>query len=233
MNEMMDRFVPASLRPLATPLVTGVVLASLLCIGCEKETVRSEDAKKSDPPARKSDPAARVSVSAPATAHGSAADAEAGPIPWLVPSNWERVPGEKAMRMATFRRPNVPNEEIVVSQFAGTVGGVLANVNRWRQQVGLPAITEAELATETRPFDNGKMKGHTMRLHGEKQHMLAAIISDPENDRTWFVKAMTTPTGADALEGDVFAFARSFGTGKAMNESKTSATQPTTAGSQK
>jgi hypothetical protein len=39
--------------------------------------------------------------------------------------------------------------EVAISHFPGDVGGDLANVNRWRQQVALPPIDEAGLAVST------------------------------------------------------------------------------------
>jgi hypothetical protein len=206
-----------SIRPL---LSVCVVLTSLWSVGCGDDGAPTAQNPAASPtvPTAPSTPVAPVSPLAPAAA------ADAGPIPWQVPAGWERVPGERQMRVATFRRAGgEANEEIIVSQFPGEVGGVLANVNRWRAQVGLGPITEDQLAKETRPFDNRKLKGHLMRLRGEKQHMLAAIISEPAAGRTWFVKAVATPTAADALEADVFAFAQSFGTGRLPDAA---ATQP-------
>ncbi len=202
-------------RNLGNLTAAMVAFGCLWCAGCGNETPAANGEPASGPPSSSSS-------TPPAAAQAPAPEA---PIAWWVPQNWERVPGEKPMRVATFRR-GVANEEIVVSQFPGDVGGVLANVNRWRQQVGLPPITEAELPTQIRPFDNGKLKGHTMRLRGEHQHMLAAIIGDPDANRTWFVKAVTTPMAADTLEVNLYAFAGSFGTGEFPSELAPSATQP-------
>ena len=188
-------------------MAAAVLAAGLWCAGCGDDPA---------PPAVPTTPATRPAAAVvPATRAPQApvAEAQAGPIPWKVPADWTRDPGERAMRVATFRRGQ-PNEEIAVSQFPGDVGGVLANVNRWRAQVGLPPITDADLAKELQPFDNGKMKGNTMRLRGDKQHMLAAIIADPAGQRTWFVKCTTTPANADTLEANLNAFAASFGTGE-------------------
>lgn len=116
------------------------------------------------------------------------------------------------MRVATFKaeRDGQPLE-IAVSQFPGDVGGLLANVNRWRQQVGLEPITEARLASEVTPFSTATMQGHTMWLKGPTQHMLGAAISEAAADRTWFVKAVGSPEVVAAHRADVEAFARSFG----------------------
>ena len=115
------------------------------------------------------------------------------------------------MRAATFQAGEGDAAiEVAVSQFPGDVGGMLANVNRWRGQVGLEPITEADLAANTKPFQNEGFKGVTMRLKGPTQHMLAAIITEEQAKRTWFVKATAAPAQADAHEAEVNEFARSF-----------------------
>ena len=116
------------------------------------------------------------------------------------------------MRFATFRAAREGKAiDIVVSQFPGDVGGLLANVNRWRQQVGLEPVDEAKLPSVVTPFTSGAMTGHTMVIEGAGQHMLAAAISERAADRTWFVKAMAAPDVATAHRADVEAFAKSFG----------------------
>ena len=70
---------------------------------------------------------------------GAASDA---PNPqWSVPSNWT-VGSGSAMRRATFEvaGSNGQSAEVVISSFPGDVGGPLANVNRWRGQIGLGPI---------------------------------------------------------------------------------------------
>jgi len=130
-----------------------------------------------------------------------------------VPDGWRRIPGERAMRLATFETgEGAEVVEVVVSRFPGNVGGLLANVNRWRGQVGLGPVGEEELAAILTPFEGGSgFRGYTMRLEGPESHMLAAILEEAGADRTWFVKAVAAPEVADRHEEEVFAFARSFG----------------------
>jgi hypothetical protein len=59
------------------------------------------------------------------------------PISWTIPASWR--PGPQAeMRYATFYLgPQESPLELTVSKFGGVVGSVLANINRWRGQIGL------------------------------------------------------------------------------------------------
>ncbi len=111
------------------------------------------------------------------------------------------------MRVATFKFGDV---EISLSQFPGDVGGVLANANRWRAQVGLPPITSAQLPEQVTAFRNNGFSGQTLRIKGPDKQMLGAIISEPAANRTWFVKAVTTSAEADKLEPSFIEFAHSF-----------------------
>lgn len=151
----------------------------------------------------------------PSPATQPAADASESQRPaWAVPAGW-REAGPKPMRAATFLAGEGDSTiEIAVSVFPGDTGGLLANVNRWRQQVGLAPITEAALFGIVEPFENPGFSGHVMRLEGPEQHLLGAAVHETAMDRTWFVKAQGSPPMADAHEAEVFGFARSFGAGR-------------------
>lgn len=197
------------LRPatLAAPLLLAAALAA-----CEDDGVRVYEVAKSEPAphahAPASDPPA---ASAPPTPPTAPAPSTAGE-PWSVPSGWRREPGERPMRAATFTAGEGDDAiEIAVSHFPGDAGGLLANVNRWRGQVGLPSVGEEDLRGGLTPFDTPGFRGHTLRLRGAEQHVLGAIIHEAGADRTWFVKATAPADAADRHEADVFAFARSFG----------------------
>jgi hypothetical protein len=58
---------------------------------------------------------------------------------WTAPTSWEYVPGS-GMRYATFRLPK--QLEVGIFYFEGGGGGLLRNVNRWRDQMKLDPISE-------------------------------------------------------------------------------------------
>ena len=115
------------------------------------------------------------------------------------------------MRVATFEAGEGEGMlEVAVSQFPGDVGGLLANVNRWRSQIGLEPTSEAALAEVLTHFDSPGFHGHMMRLEGASQHTLAAILDEQQASQTWFVKASGPREVIDAHEADISAFVRSF-----------------------
>ena len=134
---------------------------------------------------------------------------------WVVPAGWTKLEVEKPMRVATYSAGEGPNKvEVAISVFPGDVGGLLGNVNRWRRQVGLDALTQDQLAANVHAFENPGFTGNTMRLKGEAQHMLGAAIKDVKGERTWFVKIQGAPAAIDAQEAAFLSFAKSFATSK-------------------
>jgi hypothetical protein len=75
------------------------------------------------------------------------------PIAWTVPQGWQPGP-ESKIRYATFYLgPQNHPLELTVFHFGGEAGSVLANVNRWRGQIGLRAIQENELGQYSKKLE--------------------------------------------------------------------------------
>ncbi len=130
---------------------------------------------------------------------------------WTVPADWTKQAGERAMRIATFTAgADATAMEVALSSFPGDAGGLFANVNRWRGQVGLPAVTKDNLMEGIATFENPGMKVFTMRLQGAANQMLGGIVYDEANDRTWFIKATASAAAVEQHEKSFVAFAQSF-----------------------
>lgn len=151
------------------------------------------------PPAGSSAPAAPANM--PNMASTPVPTATGGDLTWTAPAHWQ-TKAASAMRKATFIVPgdSGAQAELAVTAFPGNVGGNLANVNRWRQQLQLPPITEAELGSALEHLDVGALHVDVAELLGPapadgspRQRVLGAIV--PFNGATWFFKL----TGPDAL----------------------------------
>ena len=76
----------------------------------------------------------------------------------------------------------------------GTGGGLLANVNRWRGQLGLGAIGENDLAKLAQSLDVPGGKGTLVDITGvdaktgAPTRLVGAIVA--QSDQTWFYKLM-------------------------------------------
>ena len=121
-------------------------------------------------------------------------------LQWKLPAGWqEAAPGE--LRAASFRVPGTGGKQADVSviPLAGQAGGDLANVNRWRGQVGQPPFQEDELAKSAQPVEVAGQPAQLYEMAGqtpvsaEQTRILAAI--QHRNGMAWFYKM----TGDDAL----------------------------------
>lgn len=104
---------------------------------------------------------------------------------WEVPPHWQAAP-PKTMLLAVLTVPG--GGELTVSSFPGDVGGIRANVDRWRRQIGLAPSTDAEFAQST---SAAQMNGVAatlvdVRNSGGGQRTVAAVL--PHAGNSWFFK---------------------------------------------
>jgi len=115
---------------------------------------------------------------------------------WNVSANWQEVPPTQMLVAKFIATGDAGSKaEITVSVFPGDVGGTLANVNRWRvQQLGLSAVSEADLAKLITSLDVASGKAMLVDMTGNKSsdgkstRLIGAIA--PQAGRTWFYKMM-------------------------------------------
>lgn len=67
-----------------------------------------------------------------------------GHFQWQTPKDWIEKPGG-GMRLATFTNPNASSIDVSLVSLSGPAGGMLANINRWLQQIDLPVMDQAAL----------------------------------------------------------------------------------------
>ena len=113
---------------------------------------------------------------------------------WTVPAGWEAA-ASSPIRRASFavRGEGGQLADIAVTAFPGDVGGMLANINRWRGQIGLAPVTETELAELTTTLDVNGIPATVVDLVGDPQRMVVVIL--PQAGNSWFFKM----TGTAAL----------------------------------
>lgn len=112
-----------------------------------------------------------------------------GSLKWSLPKGWSETAGE-GMRYATFKSPVPGKNEATVVVLPGAAGGELANVNRWRGQIGLGPIDEAALTAARVVVKSkaGALNVYDFTSEGQaKSRMVAGLISTPDGN-TWFLK---------------------------------------------
>ena len=117
---------------------------------------------------------------------------------WKVPEGWSEAetPDPTGLRTVDLRFGPNKEGECYISFMAGPAGGLSANVNRWRTQMGQPAYTAEELGKlEKKPFFNreadfvafdGDYKGVGMQEAKKGYRLMGLIHSAPQ--ATIFVK---------------------------------------------
>jgi hypothetical protein len=122
-----------------------------------------------------------------------AAAQKAGEIGYTAPEGWEDLPASGIRKANLKVTADTGSAEITILTFPGDVGGRLANINRWRGQVGLEAASPEDLPAYTEGYDISNHRGLYVRLEGAEQSILGALL--PFHNNTWFFKMIgDTPT---------------------------------------
>lgn len=176
-------------------------LAVMLLLGCRRGDVTHARVPKEATPTDAPEPMHAMGGPAP---DGSQADVPPPPRPsegsaleWALPKGWteNRAGG---MRYATLKPPFQGRIDVSVVVLPGPAGGELANVNRWRGQIGLPPVDEAALGSSRRSLraPAGTVAVYDFTSEGQqKTRMVAGILTSGGN--SWFLK-MVGDSGAVA-----------------------------------
>ncbi len=166
-------------------------------------------------------PGAPTAVHPPVAAGGNAGQTagspaanseESGSKPaWDVPAGWQEVPPSQMLLAKFLINGNDGKADVTVSVFPGDVGGVLANVNRWRGQIGLEPVDQSESDKLVSSLD--VMGGKAMLVDmsgqkgGQKTRLVGVIV--PRGAQTWFYKLMGDPAVAEREKPALIKFVQS------------------------
>ena len=161
-------------RRLPIRLVSVLALSASLVPGCRREEVRRYRVAKE---------------AAPIVAENSPQPATGG-LAWTLPEGWTLSQGD-GMRYATLK-PSVSGKiDVSVIALAGSAGGELANVNRWRDQMKLlPVQSEKDLAgmRKTTTSAAGDVSVFDFTSPGaDKTRMIVGLLGAADG-KTWFLK---------------------------------------------
>ncbi len=107
-------------------------------------------------------------------------------ISYEVPEGWKELE-PSGIRKANFTiNADNGNAEVTILTFPGDVGGTLANINRWRDQIGLDPATSENVNEVSNPYEIAKHEALYVRLQGETRSIFGAIL--PFHGNTWFFK---------------------------------------------
>ena len=129
---------------------------------------------------------------------------------WAVPKDWQ--PGKpSSMRRASFIVKGTDNQvaEIAVSVFPGDVGGLLANVNRWRGQIGLEPTTAEKLADLVQKLDANGIAATVVDLANAATGKRMLVATIPHGGNSWFLKMTGDKPVAEAQQAAFLEFVKS------------------------
>ena len=119
-----------------------------------------------------------------------AATAVANAVTWAAPDHWAAKP-LGPMRRGSFAAKNTAGEaDCSIFVFPAATNPLLANINRWRGQVGLTPLTEAQLPTETITVESAGLSFAVVDLLGQQAgsenavRVLGAVLY--RGDEAWF-----------------------------------------------
>lgn len=100
------------------------------------------------------------------------------------------------MRRATYLVTGMDGQtaEIAVSVFPGDVGGVVANINRWRSQIGLGPVAPDEISGMTSDLDVNGTKATVVDFKadavpsGKTQPPRMIVVTVRNAGNSWFFK---------------------------------------------
>jgi hypothetical protein len=175
---------------------SGIVAATLLLAACGGEKVsvyRVPKEKDPELPAAAEDAgAAGQPASGARMADASVPTAAGESLAWEAPAAWKSKPAS-AMRKGSYTVPGAGAEsDLSITAFPGDVGGELANVNRWRGQVGLSPLQSGELESSVSRVEANGLKFTVVELAPKGDANATAILGAivPFGGSTWFFKLM-------------------------------------------
>jgi hypothetical protein len=200
-------------RPLArSPSARSAALcagaAALLLSGCRREEVTHARVKRAPAEAEAPGSGGGMGAMPPGAQPASAVPAPPAPaqgegLRWNLPKGWTQDAKTGGMRYATLKPASRGKIDVSVVVLPGPAGGELANVNRWRGQIGLAPIDEAGLASARLAVKApaGAVSVYDFTGEGQaKSRMVAGLLTASGN--SWFVKMVGDAEVVSAARGD-------------------------------
>jgi hypothetical protein len=221
----------------------GAAIVAVALTGCGRDNVQvyhvsTNDTVLPQAPAVAATPSAAMPGAMPA---GMAAPDNSGlpKLKYTLPDGWKEKPLTQ-MRVASFTAAeNGKEADISVVPLGGMSGGDLANVNRWRGQVGLQAVDQDALDKSAESVAIADKTGALYDIagtepgSGDQARIVGAILHS--DDAVWFFKITGDAALVEKQKPNFIAFLKSVDFGKlappsTMDLSKLPPSHPTIPG---
>jgi hypothetical protein len=181
-----------------SPALLAVAVLVLCASGCRKDEITTYRIPKEAVPAPAAPAASAPMAGGPSgnMADTPVATATGAALVWTAPAHWTPKTGSSMRKGSYVVKGEGAEADMAITAFPGDVGGDLANLNRWRGQIQLPPISQAEFAAATQHIDHNGLHMTVADIVGtgaNAQRILGAMV--PYSGATWFFKL----AGPDAL----------------------------------
>jgi hypothetical protein len=171
-----------------------LAISGLLC-GCDDEGIHVYRAPKQ----------------VPVTTEASADPVQARLAAWELPGNWKPDPNASSIVAAAFDATNSEGgAKVTATVLLNDGGGPLANINRWREQLGLPPHERLDQQPMT-DLGGGNLIVDLTAADNTRR-MCAAIIT--QTGHSWFFKITGTAKGIEAEKAQFERLVRTVGLGE-------------------
>lgn len=125
----------------------------------------------------------------------------ASALKWTLPKGWTESRGGGGMRFASMKPAVAGTVDVSVIVLPGPAGGELANVNRWRGQIGLPPIDDTTMAAARRIVNAkaGPVSVYDFTSEGTKRSRVVGGLASVEGN-TWFIKMSGDAAAVEAAK---------------------------------
>lgn len=195
----------------------AALVASLALAGCDRDSVKVYRVDTNSTPA----PAASSAAAMPATMPAGIPVPDTSGLPKLkytLPAGWKEKDLTQ-LRVASFEvAEGGKTADISVIPLGGSAGGDVANVNRWRGQVGQPPLDEDALAKSAEAV---QIAGQAAALYdvagtspgsGDEVRIIGSILHG--EDTSWYFKMMGDAHLVEKQKAAFLAFLKSVDFGK-------------------
>ena len=180
--------------------LASIVMAGLG--GCGEEDIVRYEVPKETPP--RVPPRMRAPQKQAQSGAQGQTSSHKSPLGYTVPKGWteKSVSGMRAASFAAGEGEGLADVSVI--RLVGTAGGMLANINRWRNQIGLAPVGDAELATLLQGIQVSGQPGKLLDIAGTGDGARRTVAAFAQRGgSSWFFK-MTGP--AEAVGAQKAAF---------------------------
>lgn len=161
----------------------------------------------------------RFGESAPSTSDAMqpTADEHLGDLEFTAPSGWVASEGS-SIRIASFAivKEGYPPADFSITSFPGDTGGLVANVNRWRGQIGLSPWSPAKVEAAAKELENPaghKFKVFELKPESESEKSVAdewiRVAIMEQGGKSWFFKLKGDAVLVDLQRDEFTSFLKS------------------------